>query len=80
MYQNEHDELFAAIRKGEADQRRRVHVHSTLMALMGRLSAYTGQALTWEQACELAGEPAADELHLGPERVPPVRGRARTSS
>jgi hypothetical protein len=50
MYQNEHDELFAAIRKGEVLDNGEYMCDSTLMAVMGRLSAYSGQAVTWEQA------------------------------
>ncbi|MEZ5964505.1 MAG: Gfo/Idh/MocA family oxidoreductase [Planctomycetota bacterium] len=50
MYQNEHDALFAALRKGEPINNGDYMCKSTLMAIMGRLSAYTGQAITWEQA------------------------------
>lgn len=50
MYQNEHNALFAAIRKGEPINNGEYMCHSTLMAIMGRMSAYTGQAVTWEQA------------------------------
>jgi predicted dehydrogenase len=50
MYQNEHDALFAAIRAGEPLNDGQTMCDSTLMALMGRLSAYTGKALTWEEA------------------------------
>jgi predicted dehydrogenase len=50
MYQNEHDALFAAIRRGEPINNGDYMCKSTLMAIMGRMSAYTGQAITWEQA------------------------------
>ena len=50
MYQTEHDELFASIRKGEPINDGDWMAKSTLMAIMGRMSAYTGQAVTWEQA------------------------------
>ncbi len=50
MYQNEHDALFAAIRKGEPIDNGEYMCKSTLMAIMGRMSAYTGQVITWEQA------------------------------
>ncbi len=49
MYQNEHDELFAAIRKGEPINDGVWMAHSTLMGIMGRTAAYTGQEITWEQ-------------------------------
>ena len=50
MYQNEHDALFAAIRSGEAINNGEYMCNSTLMAIMARMSAYTGQTVTWEEA------------------------------
>jgi predicted dehydrogenase len=50
MYQQEHDELFASIRKGEAKNDGDWMSHSTMMGLMGRMAAYTGQEVTWEEA------------------------------
>src|SRR4029079_3887177 len=50
MYQVEHDELFASIRKGEPINERVWLLYSTLMAIRGRTAAYTGQEMTWEQA------------------------------
>ncbi|MFV1995148.1 MAG: Gfo/Idh/MocA family protein, partial [Verrucomicrobiales bacterium] len=49
-YQVEHDELFASIRSGSAINDGVRMAHTTLMALMGRMAAYTGQRITWEQA------------------------------
>ncbi len=53
MYQVEHDELFASIRKGEPLNDGVWMAHSTLMAIMGRTAAYTGQEITWEQALNM---------------------------
>ncbi|MAF65554.1 MAG: oxidoreductase [Planctomycetes bacterium] len=50
MYQNEHDALFAAIRSGEPINNGEYMCSSTMMAIMGRMSAYTGQTITWDQA------------------------------
>ncbi|MCC7011799.1 MAG: Gfo/Idh/MocA family oxidoreductase [Planctomycetes bacterium] len=50
MYQNEHDELFASIRKGEPIDNSDYMCKSTLMAIMARMAAYSGQTITWEQA------------------------------
>lgn len=50
MYQTEHDELFASIRAGEPMNDGEWMAHSTMMAILGRMAAYTGQAVTWEQA------------------------------
>jgi predicted dehydrogenase len=49
MYQVEHNELFASIRKGEPINDGVRMCHSTMMAIMGRTAAYTGEELTWEQ-------------------------------
>jgi len=59
MYQTEHDELFAAIRKGEtiSDE---FMAQSTMLAIMGRMAAYTGQAITWDDAMN-------SEEKLGPD-------------
>jgi predicted dehydrogenase len=50
MYQNEHNELFASIRSGKPINDGEWMAHSTLLGLMGRMAAYTGQEITWEQA------------------------------
>ena len=50
MYQVEHDELFAAIRAGKPVNDGVSMAHSTLMAIMGRMAAYTGQVVTWDRA------------------------------
>jgi predicted dehydrogenase len=50
MYQNEHDEFFASIRTGKPINDGIRMAHSTLLAIMGRMAAYTGQEITWEQA------------------------------
>lgn len=52
MYQIEHDELFASIRAGKPMNDGVRMAHSTLLAIMGRMSAYTGQVITWEQAMQ----------------------------
>lgn len=50
MYQTEHNELFAGIRKGQPINDGEWMANSTLLALMGRMVAYTGQTITWEEA------------------------------
>ncbi len=50
MYQVEHDELFASIRSGTPINDGVRLAHSTLVAIMGRMAAYTGKEVTWEQA------------------------------
>jgi len=50
-YQTEHDELFAAIAKGEykyADAEN--GASSTMTSILGRMATYTGQVIEWDQA------------------------------
>ena len=49
-YQVEHNELFASIRAGKPINDGTRMAHTTLMALMGRMAAYTGKEITWEEA------------------------------
>jgi predicted dehydrogenase len=50
MHQLEHDAMYAALRKGETINNGEYMAKSTMMAIIARMSAYTGKALTWEQA------------------------------
>ena len=50
MYQVEHNELFASIRAGKPINDGTRMAHTTLMGILGRMAAYTGQEVTWEQA------------------------------
>ncbi len=50
MYQTEHDELFSGIRSGKPINNGEYMARSTLLAIMGRMAAYTGQEVTWEMA------------------------------
>ena len=62
MYQNEHNELFASIRSGKLINDGEWMAHSTLMAIMGRIAAYTGQEITWEQAMNSQEKYVPDQL------------------
>src|SRR5260370_20668855 len=50
MYQREDDLLFASIRRGQPLNDGKRMATSTLLAMMGRMAAYTGQEITWDQA------------------------------
>ena len=60
MYQQEHDELFASIRAGKPMNDGEWMLHSNLMGIMGRMAAYTGQTITYEEALN-------SEEKLGPD-------------
>jgi hypothetical protein len=66
MYQVEHDELFEAIR-GKRDRIDDVDqmMTSTLMSLMGRMSAYSGQQVTWDEALNSTERLGPTEYALG---------------
>lgn len=50
MYQTEHDEMYAAIRAGKVINNGEYMTMSTLLAIMGRMAAYTGKQITWDMA------------------------------
>lgn len=62
MYQHEHDILFAAIRQGKSLNDGKRMAHSTLLAIMGRMAAYTGQTITWEAALNSTQQLFPDQL------------------
>lgn len=59
MYDVEHQELFASIRNGEPIHNGDYMAKSTMLAIMDRMVAYTGQQLTWDQCL-------ASQERLGP--------------
>jgi predicted dehydrogenase len=76
IYQTEHDELFASIRSGKPINNGTYMSWSTLLAIMGRMAAYTGQEITWEMALnsrEDLSPPAYDwdsKLPVSPVAMP----------
>jgi predicted dehydrogenase len=62
MYQVEHDELFASIRNGKPINDGVWMAHSTLMALMGRMAAYTGKEISWTEALNSEEKLVPDNL------------------
>ena len=65
MYQAEHDTLFGAIRKGEVVNDGDWMATSTMLAILGRTAAYTGQRVTWEDALQSKTDLAPDDLKFG---------------
>ncbi|MEM6278956.1 MAG: Gfo/Idh/MocA family oxidoreductase [Verrucomicrobiota bacterium] len=52
MYQEEHNELFSSIRSGHHINDGDRMMHSSMMAIMGRISAHTGKEVIWEEALQ----------------------------
>jgi hypothetical protein len=72
MYQLEHDALFASIRKGEPINNGHYMANSTMMGIMGRMAAYTGKRITWDQAMNSKLDLTPPNYDWGPIEVAPV--------
>ena len=62
MYDLEHEALFNSIRKGGVINDGDRMMLSTLVGIMGRESAYTGQLITWDQMLACTQDLAPDNL------------------
>jgi len=71
-YLQEHTDLIESIRSGQPINELKNVAESTLTAIMGRMSAYTGKAVTWEQALNSSQELLPTELSWGQLPVAPV--------
>jgi predicted dehydrogenase len=78
VYQTEHDELFKSIRMGEPINNGEYMSKTTLLAIMGRMAAYTGQQITWEQALNSKEDLSPKQYAPGPNPVPDVAIPGRT--
>jgi predicted dehydrogenase len=72
MYQNEHNEMIAAIRAGKPINNGDYMTKSSLMAIMGRMATYTGQEITWDMALHSHEKLGPEKLAFGSYPVPPV--------
>jgi len=72
MYQIEHDELFASIRSGNPINNGDYMCKSTLMAIAGRMGAYTGKKLTWEDMLNSKEDLSPPAYEWGDVPVPDV--------
>jgi predicted dehydrogenase len=76
MYQTEHDEMYAGLRSGQPVNNAEQAGLSTLLAIMGRDAAYTGQVVTPEMILESTRALVPTEFAWGdaPRRPVPVPG------
>lgn len=77
-YQTQHDELFDSIRKGKPMNDGVMMANSTMLAILGRMVAYSGQTITWQDALNSnqvlgpqANEYNWDLKYLSPEAAIP---------
>jgi len=61
MYDLEHEALFQSIRSGRPINNGQYMAYSTMLAILGRMVTYTGQAITWDDAIN-------DQTVLAPDR------------
>jgi predicted dehydrogenase len=80
MYDVEHQELFAAIRKGETINNGVYMARSTMMAILGRDACYTGKELNWDEslASNLDLSPPSYDWIALPTPPVPIPGIAQT--
>jgi predicted dehydrogenase len=71
-YQIEHNVLFKGIRSGEPVNNGEYMARSTMMGVMGQISCYTGEEITWERInnSDFSYAPKPEDCHDGME--PPV--------
>lgn len=78
-YQIEHDKLFAGIRSGNPINSGDYMADSTLIAIMGQLSCYTGREVHWDEVKEsdFAYSPKPEDCRdeMTPPTVPDASGR-----
>jgi myo-inositol 2-dehydrogenase / D-chiro-inositol 1-dehydrogenase len=73
MYQAEHDAFFASIRQNKPINDGHRMATSTMLAIMGRMAAYTGQQITWDQAMNSQERLFPEKLDWnGSHDVPPI--------
>ncbi len=75
MYQEEQDVLFRAIRRGESVNDGERMATSTMLAIMGRMAAYTGRQVTWEEAMQSEERRFPEELSWNMAYDPPPLAR-----
>jgi predicted dehydrogenase len=78
-YEQEHRDLVAAIANNQALNESRRIAESTLTAIMGRMAAYTGKAVTWEKAKASTLDLSPKGYEFGPLPTPEVAMPGRTS-
>ncbi len=78
-YVQEHIDLIASIREGKPLNELQRVAESTLTAIMSRMSAYTGKAVTWDEALNSTQDLMPATLAFGPLPTPPVAVPGQTA-
>ncbi|MFN7139965.1 MAG: gfo/Idh/MocA family oxidoreductase, partial [Limisphaerales bacterium] len=72
MYEVEHAEFLDSIRKGNPRMDGEWLANSSMMGVMGRMAAYTGLEITWEEAINSKENLVPDEADLSWDKAPEV--------
>jgi len=78
-YVTEHTNLIESIKAGKPLNEARRIAESTLTAIMGRMSAYTGKEVTWEFAMNSKLDLSPPSYEMGPLPVPAVAMPGKTA-
>ena len=70
MYDIEHDELFASIKAGKPINNGLYMSYSTMLAILGRMTTYTGERITWDQAINSNLDLTPKSYAFGPVELP----------
>lgn len=78
MYQIEHDELFASIRAGKTINNGDYMSKSTMLAIAGRMAAYTGQRLSWDDCMNSTHDLSPESYEWNENPVLPIAVPGKT--
>lgn len=71
-YQVEHEDLIASIRAGTPINEAQTIAEATMTGILGREAAYSGKAITWDQAIQSTTRLGPDKYEFGSYPIPPV--------
>jgi myo-inositol 2-dehydrogenase/D-chiro-inositol 1-dehydrogenase len=78
-YVQEHTDMIASIRAGKPLNELKQVAETSLAAIMGRMAAYTGKAITWDEALASQEALMPASLTWGPMPIPPVAMPGQTT-
>jgi hypothetical protein len=78
-YVQEHTDMIASIRAGKPLNELKQVAETSLAAIMGRMAAYTGKAVTWDEALASQEALMPPSLTWGPMPIPPVAMPGQTT-
>ena len=73
-YQQEHDDLFDAIRNNKPYNEAENGAHSTMTAIFGRMATYSGKMIEWDEA--INSKISVMPKHFAWDAEPPVKPRS----